>query len=83
VQEARAEAGDPRDTPVPSAEEMYQQGICVGTPDDIIRTIERYRAIGIDQLVFTGHTGYGESVEVASASLRLMGKAVLPAVRGS
>src|SRR5262245_66449112 len=32
------------------AEGFYKNGICVGTPEEVARTIARFEAIGLDQL---------------------------------
>src|SRR4029453_3914617 len=33
------------------AEGFYKNGICVGAPDEVARTIARFEVIGLDQLV--------------------------------
>jgi alkanesulfonate monooxygenase SsuD/methylene tetrahydromethanopterin reductase-like flavin-dependent oxidoreductase (luciferase family) len=80
VAEAQAAAAG-REVRVPSAEELYEQGVCVGSPDEVLRTVRRYEEVGFDQLVFSAHSGYEERAEDAGRSLRLMGERVLPALR--
>jgi alkanesulfonate monooxygenase SsuD/methylene tetrahydromethanopterin reductase-like flavin-dependent oxidoreductase (luciferase family) len=61
---------------------LLQNGMCVGNPDDVIRTVERFRAIGLDQLVFVPVIGWGHELqEVSLASVALTGAKVLPAFR--
>jgi hypothetical protein len=62
---------------------LLQNGMCVGNPQDVIRTIERFRAIGLDQLVFVPVVGWGHELhEVSLKSVALTGAKVLPAFRG-
>jgi alkanesulfonate monooxygenase SsuD/methylene tetrahydromethanopterin reductase-like flavin-dependent oxidoreductase (luciferase family) len=65
-----------------SREFLLQNGMCVGNPDDVIRTVERFRAIGLDQLVFVPVVGWGHELhEVSLRSVALTGEKVLPAFR--
>lgn len=58
-----------------------QNGICVGSPDEVAATIERFQAVGFDQLVLipapTWHIPHEKTLE----SIRLLGKEVLPRFR--
>ena len=65
-----------------SKEFLLQNGMCVGSPDDVIRTIERFRAIGLDQLVFVPVVGWGHELQdVSLRSVELTGAKVLPHFR--
>jgi alkanesulfonate monooxygenase SsuD/methylene tetrahydromethanopterin reductase-like flavin-dependent oxidoreductase (luciferase family) len=61
---------------------LLQNGMCVGNPEEVIRTVERFRAIGLDQLVFVPVVGWGHELhEVSLQSVALTGEKVLPAFR--
>ena len=60
---------------------LYQNGICVGDPDDVVRTVARYRDIGLDQLVFIPATGWHVPHEKTLESIAVAGKKVLPRFR--
>jgi alkanesulfonate monooxygenase SsuD/methylene tetrahydromethanopterin reductase-like flavin-dependent oxidoreductase (luciferase family) len=60
---------------------LYQNGICVGDPDDVERTIARYRDIGLDQLVFIPATGWHIPHAKTLESIALAGEKVLPKFR--
>jgi alkanesulfonate monooxygenase SsuD/methylene tetrahydromethanopterin reductase-like flavin-dependent oxidoreductase (luciferase family) len=66
----------------PDREFLYQNGICVGTPKDVIETIKRYEDIGIDQLVTIPVIGFKTPHDKTLESIRVMGEKVLPALRG-
>jgi alkanesulfonate monooxygenase SsuD/methylene tetrahydromethanopterin reductase-like flavin-dependent oxidoreductase (luciferase family) len=67
-----------------SKEFLLQNGMCVGNPDDVIRTVERFRAIGLDQLVFVPVVGWGHELhDVCMRSVALAGEKVLPHFRGA
>ena len=51
--------------------------ICIGTPDEVAATVERYRAIGADQLVF-GMLSTSMPIDVAIEAVETFGKHVLP-----
>jgi alkanesulfonate monooxygenase SsuD/methylene tetrahydromethanopterin reductase-like flavin-dependent oxidoreductase (luciferase family) len=67
---AFAKAGD--------ADGFYKNGICVGTPDEVARTIARFEAIGLDQLVLIPVVGWNTPHEKTLESIRLLGDKVLP-----
>jgi alkanesulfonate monooxygenase SsuD/methylene tetrahydromethanopterin reductase-like flavin-dependent oxidoreductase (luciferase family) len=56
---------------------ISSQEICIGTPDEVAATVERYRAIGADQLVF-GMLSTTMPIEVAIESVETFGKQVIP-----
>jgi alkanesulfonate monooxygenase SsuD/methylene tetrahydromethanopterin reductase-like flavin-dependent oxidoreductase (luciferase family) len=60
---------------------LLQNGICVGNPDDVERTIARYRDIGLDQLVFIPAVGWHIPHEKSLESIALVGEKVLPKFR--
>jgi alkanesulfonate monooxygenase SsuD/methylene tetrahydromethanopterin reductase-like flavin-dependent oxidoreductase (luciferase family) len=63
---------------------LLRNGMCVGDPQDVIRTVERFRQIGLDQLVFVPVIGWGHELhEVSLESVALAGERVLPAFRGA
>jgi len=63
---------------------LLKNGMCVGSPQDVSRTIERFRAIGLDQLVFVPVIGWGHELQdVSLASVALTGAKVLPAFRSA
>jgi len=67
-----------------SKEFLLQNGMCVGDPDDVARTVERFRAIGLDQLVFVPVIGWGHELQdVCLRSVELTGAKVLPRFRGA
>lgn len=55
-----------------------QNGICVGNPDEVAATVERFREVGFDQLVTIPSVGWGVPHEKTLESIRLFGKEVLP-----
>jgi alkanesulfonate monooxygenase SsuD/methylene tetrahydromethanopterin reductase-like flavin-dependent oxidoreductase (luciferase family) len=62
---------------------LLEQGLgslrgAIGTPDQIRDLIERYRAAGIDQIIFVSQAGRNRHDDICE-SLELFGKAVLPA----
>lgn len=58
-----------------------ENGICVGSPDEVAAVIERFRQVGFDQLVFVPAASPGISHEKSLESIRLMGEEVLPRFR--
>jgi alkanesulfonate monooxygenase SsuD/methylene tetrahydromethanopterin reductase-like flavin-dependent oxidoreductase (luciferase family) len=67
-----------------SKEFMLENGMCVGDPDDVARSIQRFRDVGFDQLVFVPVIGWGhEYHDVSLKSVALTGEKVLPAFRGA
>jgi alkanesulfonate monooxygenase SsuD/methylene tetrahydromethanopterin reductase-like flavin-dependent oxidoreductase (luciferase family) len=65
----------------PTKEFLYQNGICVGSPKDVIETMKRFEAVGIDQLVTIPVIGFNTPHEKTLESIRVMGEKVLPALR--
>ena len=64
-----------------SAENLYKNGICVGSPADVVRTIRRFEAVGLDQLVLIPVIGWYMPHEKTLESIRLLGEKVLPHFR--
>jgi alkanesulfonate monooxygenase SsuD/methylene tetrahydromethanopterin reductase-like flavin-dependent oxidoreductase (luciferase family) len=64
-----------------SPEALYQNGICVGTPAEVIRTMKRFEAIGLDQLVIIPVFGWDIPHEKTLESVRVLGEKVLPHFR--
>lgn len=62
------------------AEFLYRNGICVGNPEEVKATIQRFDAIGLDQLVMIPATG-AVPHEVTVDSIACMGERVLPDFR--
>ena len=60
---------------------LYQNGICVGSPADVIETVKRFEAIGIDQLVVIPVIGWNTPHAKTLESVRVLGEKVLPAFR--
>ncbi len=62
---------------------LAQNGICVGTPEDVISTVERFRKVGFDMLVFVPVVGWGNTLhDVCLESVAHAGQHVLPPFRG-
>ena len=63
----------------PTAAEVREEGtkFCVGTPDDCIRFIELYEAMGIEEVILLCAVGPARHEEVLN-TLRLFGEAVIP-----
>jgi alkanesulfonate monooxygenase SsuD/methylene tetrahydromethanopterin reductase-like flavin-dependent oxidoreductase (luciferase family) len=64
-----------------SPENLYRNGICVGSPDDVVRTVRRFEAVGLDQLVLIPVVGWYMPHEKTIESVRLLGEKVLPHFR--
>jgi alkanesulfonate monooxygenase SsuD/methylene tetrahydromethanopterin reductase-like flavin-dependent oxidoreductase (luciferase family) len=60
---------------------LLQNGVCVGDPDDVERTIARYRDVGLDQVVFIPAVGWHIPHEKTLESIALVGEKVLPRFR--
>ena len=71
--------------PVPEGpmdpENLLQNGVCVGDPDQVERTVARYRDIGLDQLVFIQGVGWATPHEKTLESIDLIAERVLPKFR--
>ena len=67
--------------PEPSADDLYADIAAgrrsVGAPEDVARSVERWRGAGADQLIF-GILNNTLPVELAQESLELFGRDVLP-----
>jgi len=62
-------------------EYLRQNGLCVGTPDEVIATLRRFEAVGFDQVVLVPVLGFDTKHEQTLESVRLLGEKVLPAFR--
>ena len=67
--------------PTPQAVIKNGTSLCVGTPDDCIRFIETYEALGIEQVFSLCAIGPAANEEVMN-TIRLFGKYVIPYFRG-
>jgi alkanesulfonate monooxygenase SsuD/methylene tetrahydromethanopterin reductase-like flavin-dependent oxidoreductase (luciferase family) len=64
-------------------EVVHKNGICAGTPDEVARTVARYRDAGIDQLVMLPRlASWMEDEEQVWESMRLFGREVIPRFKG-
>ena len=59
-----------------------ENGICVGSPDEVAAVISRFRDVGFDQLVIVPAPSPGIPHAKSLESIRLIGKEVLPCFRG-
>jgi alkanesulfonate monooxygenase SsuD/methylene tetrahydromethanopterin reductase-like flavin-dependent oxidoreductase (luciferase family) len=60
-------------------EVVHRNGICAGSPDEVARTVGRYRDAGIDQLVMLPRlASWMEDEEQVWESMRLFGREVIP-----
>jgi alkanesulfonate monooxygenase SsuD/methylene tetrahydromethanopterin reductase-like flavin-dependent oxidoreductase (luciferase family) len=50
---------------------------CIGTPDDVRRTLREFEEAGVDQVIFVSQAGNNKHEDICS-SLELFGKGVLP-----
>ena len=64
-----------------SPESLQQNGICVGSPDEVIRTMRRFESVGLDQLVLIPVFGWDIPHEKTIESIRVLGEKVLPHFR--
>ncbi|MBW2232302.1 MAG: LLM class flavin-dependent oxidoreductase [Deltaproteobacteria bacterium] len=64
-----------------SFEFHHQNGICVGSPDEVADTIARFQDVGFDQLVLIPTTTWDCPHEKVLESIRLLGEKVLPRFR--
>ncbi len=60
---------------------LRQNGICVGTPAEVIATLRRFEAVGFDQVVVVPVVGFDTPHEKTLESVRLLGEKVLPVFR--
>lgn len=63
----------------PTPREVYEEGakFCVGTPEDCIRFLEMYEALGIEEVFLLCAIGPAQHREVLN-TIRLFGEAVIP-----
>ncbi len=74
----RSQADTARRDDTPSLKLVEQGGrFCIGNPDDCIRYIEEYQALGVDEIMPLFQVGPVSHAEVMN-SLRLFGKHVIP-----
>ena len=64
-----------------SPESLYQNGLCIGSPAEVIRTVKRFEDIGLDQLVVIPVFGWDIPHEKTLESVRVFGEKVLPHFR--
>ena len=60
---------------------LHQNGICIGNPDEVSATVQRFVDIGLDQLVVIPVVGWNAPHDKTLESLRLLGEKVLPRFR--
>ena len=65
----------------PSPDFFYENGMCVGNPQEVLATMRRFQDVGIDQLVTCPAAGWHETHEVSLESVRLVGERVIPELR--
>jgi alkanesulfonate monooxygenase SsuD/methylene tetrahydromethanopterin reductase-like flavin-dependent oxidoreductase (luciferase family) len=64
-----------------SADFLEQNGLCIGGAPEVVRTVRRFEAIGLDQLVMIPVIGWDANHETMLDSVRLLGEKVLPEFR--
>ena len=62
---------------------LHENGICVGSPKEVIATMQRFARAGFDQLVVVPAIGWTLPHDRVLESIRVMGEQVLPVVRGA
>jgi alkanesulfonate monooxygenase SsuD/methylene tetrahydromethanopterin reductase-like flavin-dependent oxidoreductase (luciferase family) len=60
---------------------LHENGICVGSPKEVIATMQRFARVGFDQLVVVPAIGWTLPHAKVLESIRVMGEKVLPALR--
>jgi alkanesulfonate monooxygenase SsuD/methylene tetrahydromethanopterin reductase-like flavin-dependent oxidoreductase (luciferase family) len=69
---------DPQQQSPPTQHDLLSGGgYCVGNPDDCIKVIEEFEAMGVDEVMPIFQAGYATHEEVMN-SIRLFGKYVIP-----
>lgn len=63
-------------------EKLIESGLCVGSPDEVRRAVQKYRDVGVDVLGMIPRTSWIEPQDLVLRSLALAGREVLPAFRG-
>ena len=64
-----------------SADFLNENGICVGDPDEVAATVQRFADIGLDQLVLIPVVGWETPHAKSLESIRISGERVLPRFR--
>lgn len=64
-----------------SPEFLYENGMAVGSPEEVTAIVQRYADIGLDQLVTTPGAGWYEPHERTLESIALTGEKVIPSFR--
>ncbi len=57
---------------------LHNNGICIGSPDEVSATVKRFQDIGLDQLVLIPVVGWNTPHEKSLESLGILGEKVLP-----
>ena len=71
-------SADPQQQKPPSQDELLAGGgYCVGNPDDCIRVIEEFEAMGVNEIMPIFQAGHATHEEVLN-SIRLFGKYIIP-----
>jgi alkanesulfonate monooxygenase SsuD/methylene tetrahydromethanopterin reductase-like flavin-dependent oxidoreductase (luciferase family) len=78
---ASGEAQNPFANDSLQPEYLRQNGLCIGSPEEVIETLRRFEAVGFDQVVVVPVVGFDTPHEKTLESVRLMGEKVLPAFR--
>jgi alkanesulfonate monooxygenase SsuD/methylene tetrahydromethanopterin reductase-like flavin-dependent oxidoreductase (luciferase family) len=74
-------SADPQQQKPPSQDELLAGGgYCVGNPDDCIRVIEEFEAMGVNEIMPIFQAGHATHEEVLN-SIRLFGKYIIPHFR--
>jgi alkanesulfonate monooxygenase SsuD/methylene tetrahydromethanopterin reductase-like flavin-dependent oxidoreductase (luciferase family) len=66
----------------PDASEQAGEGLCLGGPERITRTLKRWESVGVDRVNFLVNTAETIPPAEVLASLRLFGREVMPAFNG-
>ncbi len=74
-------SADPQQQKPPSQEQLLAGGgYCVGNPDDCIKVIEEFEAMGVNEIMPIFQAGHATHQEVMN-SIRLFGKYIIPHFR--
>jgi len=65
----------------PTAEFFHENGMAVGTPDEVYETLKLYRDIGLDQVVTTPGAGWHDPHDKVIESIHLVGEKVVPRLK--
>ncbi len=80
-QAARDDIDSPYKVTRADPEHLYKNGICVGNPEEVAATMQRYIDVGFDQLVLIPVIGFHQPQAQSIRSLELVGERVLPLLR--